>query len=234
VKRFYAAALATLVAVATPSAPAHAALLVPQIAFGGSALQSRLNGLGESINVQTDQQDALVWGSTVTGNSLLTIQFDLSGNVNDAELGIAKLSSTGKSVTGICPVFPAVADNGWFAVASFRSGGTLVVNLFNQNAVLIGAMTYTGANPSLFAYYLKTAAGGTFYSHPGFNSDGKYHTMTFAGTGQNTGCWWQCWEDQPIVNYGNSDFDDALVFMESLNPTPVSHTTWGKVKARFR
>lgn len=232
-KRFYAAVLITLVACATASAPASAALRVPQIVFGSSALQSRLSGLGESINVLTQQQDALVWGASSSGNTTLTIQFDLNGNIADAEMGIAKLSATGHAITGVCPVFPAVADNGWFAVASFRAGGALIVNLFNQNAVLIGSMHYTGADPSLFAYYIKTAAG-TFYSHPAFNTDGKLHTMTFAGTGQNTGCWWQCWEEQPIVNYGDADFDDAVVFMESLNPTPVSHSSWGKVKARFR
>ena len=231
-KRYDVAVLATLVACVLAT-PASAALRVPQIAFGSSALQSRLNGLGESINVLTQQQDALVWGSSSSGNTTLTIQFDLNGNVDDAEVGIAKLDATGKSVTGLCPVFPAVADNGWFAVASFRTGGALIVNLFSQNAVLVGSMHYTGANPALFAYYIKTAAG-TFYSHPGFNTDGKLHTMTFAGTGQNAGCWWQCWEDQPIVNYGDMDFDDALVFMESLNPTPVVRSTWGGVKARFR
>ena len=232
-KRLAAATLTVLVALATSSAPAQAVLRVPQIPFASAALQSRLNGQGESINVLTQQQDGLVWRTTVSGNSALTIQFDLGGNIADAEMGIAKLNATGNAITGLATVFPSVADNGWFAVASFRPGGVLIVNLFNQSAAQIGTMNYTGVNGALFAYYLKTATS-TFYSHDGFNPDGKAHALTYAGTGQNAGCWWQCWEDQTIANYSGADFDDAIVFMEALNPTPVSHSTWGNVKARFR
>ena len=232
-KRFYAAVLTVLVALATTSVPAEAALRVPQIPFASAALQSRMNGLGESINVLTQQQDGLVWRTTVSGNSTFTIQFDLAGNIDDAEMGVAKLNATGNAITGLATVFPAVADNGWFAVASFRAGGVLIVNLFNQNAVLVGTMNYTGVNSSLFAYYI-TVGANTFYSHDGFNSDGKAHALAYAGTGQNAGCWWQAWEDAPIANYSTADFEDALVFMESLNPTPVNKTTWGNLKARFR
>src|SRR5262249_57087396 len=85
-------------------APAEAVLRVPQIPFASAALQTRLNGQGESINVLTQQQDGLVWGTTVSGNSVLTIQFDLAGNIASAEMGIAKLSATGKAVTGLATV----------------------------------------------------------------------------------------------------------------------------------
>src|SRR5580765_69757 len=150
VKRFYVAVLTVMAAVAVRSAPAQAALRVPQIPFASAPLQTRFNLVGESINVLTQQQDGMVSGTTVSGNSVLTIQFDLSGNSNDAELGIAKLDGTGKFVTGLAPVFPSVSDNGWFAVASFHSGGALVVNLFNPSAVLVGTMSYTGVNSALF------------------------------------------------------------------------------------
>ena len=235
-KRIVLAALATVLALAVGSAPAYAVLRVPQVPFASAPLQTRLNAAGESINVLTQQQNGLVWGTTATGNSLLTIQFDLNnGNLGDSEMGIAKLDPTGHSITGYATVFPATADNGWFAVASFKAGDLLTVNLFNQNAVLVNPvpMQYTGVNRSLFAYYLKTGLN-TFYSHDGFNSDGRCHALTYAGTGQNAGCWWQCWENAPITNYSGADFNDAVVFMEALNPTPVSHATWGSVKARFR
>src|SRR5262249_40788279 len=103
---------------------------------------------------------------------------------------------------------------------------------FNQNAVFMIAMQYTGVSRTLFGYYLK-AGVNTFYSHDGLNADGRAHALAYAGTGQNAGCWWQCWEASPIVNYSGADFDDAVVFMESVNPTPVNSTTWGKLKARF-
>jgi len=234
VKRLYAAVLTVVAALAATSAPANAALRVPQIPFASADLQTRFNIAGESINVLTDQQNGLVWGSTVSGNSLLTIQFDLAdGNTGDAELGIAKLDPTGTILTGTATVFPSAADNGWFAVASFKAGGALTVNLFGPAANLISTMNYTGVNSALFGYYIKSA-GNTFYSHDGFNGDGKAHALAYAGTGQNLGCWWLCWEESTIANYSGADFNDAIVFMESLNPTPVTRTTWGKVKARFR
>jgi len=233
VKRFYAALLALPIAVAISSAPAGAALRAPQLGFGSPALQNHLDSQGESINVLTDQQDALEWGTTVSGNSTLTIQFDVAGNISGCELGIAKLDATGKIVTGLVPVFPATAGNGCFAVASFRPGDLVVVNLFNPLAQLSDTKSFTGVNKARFAYYIKWN-GNTYYSHDGFNSDGMVHALTFAGNGQNTGCWWQCWEESEITDYAQADFDDAVVFMESLNPTPVSHMTWGRVKARFR
>jgi len=237
VKRIVLAALATVLALAASSAPAYAVLRVPQIPFASAALQTRLNGLGESINVLTQQQNGLVWGSSVTGNATLTIQFDLGGNIHDTEMGVATLDATGHAVTGTDPVFTSAAENGWFAVASFKPGNLLTVNMFSQNAVLMATMQYTNVNRSLFAYYITTgviAGSNTFYSHDGFNSDGKAHALAYAGTGQNAGCWWQCWENAPITNYSGADFNDAVVFMEALNPTPVSHATWGSVKARFR
>ena len=233
-KRIYAAVLTVFAALAAANAPAHAALRSPQITFDSADLQNRFNLAGESVNVLTQQQDGLVWGATVSGNSLLTIQFDLvDGNTGDAELGIAKLDATGHSVTGLATVFPPIADNGWFAVASFHAGGILIVNLFDPTATVKGTMTYDGVNSALFGYYI-TSAGNTFYSHDGFNSDGRCHALTYAGTGQNAGCWWQCWENAPITNYSGADFNDAVVFMESMNPTPVSKSTWAQVKARFR
>ncbi len=232
-KRFYSSALALLVTSAALAAPALAVPRAPQIPFGSAALSARLSSLGESINVLTQQQDGLVWGSTVSSNSTMTIQFDLNGNPSADEIGIAKLNAAGNVVTGLAMVFPASADSGWFAVASFRPGGVLIVNLFDENAAAQPGFTYTGVNRSLFGYYVKRGAN-TFYSHDGFNSDGKAHALAFAGTGQNLGCWWLCWEDEPVVSYGASDFDDAVLFIESQNPTPVSHTTWGSLKSRFR
>ena len=233
-KRFYSAALASVVALAALAAPAQAALRTPQIAFNSASLQARLNGFGESINVLSQQNVSLVWGSTVSTNATMTIQFELAGNPHGNEIGIAALNAAGNQVTGLDPVFPSAnLASGWFAVASFRPGNLLKVNLFDPSAALITTLSYSGVNRSLFAYYVKNA-GGTFNSHDGFNADGKAHALAFAGTGQNTGCWWLTFEDASISNYANADFDDALLFMESLNPTPVNHTTWGSVKARFR
>lgn len=217
----------------TLALPASAALRVPQIAFGSTALQQHLNDLGESVDVQTMQQDGLVWGSTVSGNSTMTIQFELNGNPSGAELGIASLLPGGHAVFALIPVFPATADSGWFAVASFRPGNNLIVTLFDANATLLGQHSYTDVDRNLFAYYI-THAHGTFFSHEGFNSDGKVHSLTYAARGMNTGSWWMAWEDTAIAEYSTKNFFDALMFLESVNPTANERTSWGTLKSRFR
>ena len=231
-KRIYSVVLGLAVTLAVAS-PALAALRSPQIAFNSASLQSRMNGFGESIDVLTAQQDGLVWGSTISTNSTMTIQYQLSGNPHANEIGIAKLNATGNAVTGLATVFPVTAGPGMFAVASFRAGGLLIVNLFDANANLVSTTSTTGVNRSLFGYYIKNA-GATSYSHEGFNADGKVHSLAYAGTGINAGSWWLAWEDASITSYANADFDDAVLFMESINPTPVAQTTWGSLKARFR
>jgi hypothetical protein len=164
----------------------------------------------------------------------MTIQFEVALNPDGNEIGIAALNAGGNTVTGYDPLFLSTElATGSFAVASFRAGGVLKVNVFDATAALVATRSFSGVDRSLVAYDIKNGTG-TFHSHPAFNSDGKIHALAFAGTGENSGCWWLAWEDHAIANYSAVDFDDALVFMESLNPTPVNRTTWGSVKARFR
>jgi hypothetical protein len=230
-KRFYSVALAIVAAMAVFNAPAQAGLCVPQTNFSCTSLQNNLNAWGESIDVLTQQQEGLVWGSSVSTNTTMTIQFQLAGNPNHDEFGIVGLSSTGPS--GFFPVFPSANfGTGWFAVASFRPGNVLKVNIFDPSATLVGSATYSGVDRTRFAYYLKNS-NGTFYSHVGYNLDGKIHSLVYAGTGANTGCWWMAWEDS-LNPDASADYNDGLMFLESLNPTPVSRTTWGTVKSRFR
>src|SRR5207247_2839839 len=50
--------------------------------------------------------------------------------------------------------------------------------------------------------------------------------------GLNSGSWWLCWEDSQVGCGGpaDGDYDDAVLFLESVNPTPVSSTSWGQLK----
>jgi hypothetical protein len=58
--------------------------------------------------------------------------------------------------------------------------------------------------------------------------------VTYSGTGINSGSWWLCMEDLDLAQGSDRDFDDAVLFLESINPTPVNKTTWGDLKARFK
>jgi hypothetical protein len=231
-KRLYSVFLATLVGGMVLGAPAQAGLRVPQTDFAYTTLQNQLNALGESIDVLTQQQDGLVWATNVSSNSTMSIMFQLAGNPNQDEFGIAGIGPTGR-LSGLCTVFPSNAfSTGYFAVGSFRADGLLTVNLFDASATVIGSTTYTGVDRSRFVYYLKNSTG-TFFSHMGYNSDGKVHSLVYAGTNMNKGSWWMAWEDSMNPSAG-ADFGDGLLFLEALNPTPVAHATWASVKARFR
>jgi hypothetical protein len=77
--------------------------------------------------------------------------------------------------------------------------------------------------------------GGLFYTQDARNPGGLAQVLTYAGTGINAGNWWLCFEDLERFNgSGDDDFNDGVLFCESVNPTPVSKTTWGSLKARFQ
>jgi len=205
---------------------ASAALRAPQVVVLGGTLQGYLNSVGEAINVQTDQQDVQTWQSTVSGNSTFTLMIELSGSAAANAIGLYNASA---AVPPLYQVFPGAASAGWFAVASFETGPTrVVVNLFDDMANLMGVTTYLGADASNFGYYLQ-GPNGTFYTQDSRNPGAAPHALTYAGTGVNSGQWWLCWEEAT-----DQDFDDAVLFLESVAPTPVHASSWGALKRRFR
>ena len=222
-------AVASLLALALVASSASAALRVPQITVIGGSLQGYLNSVGEAINVNTDQQDIQRWQSTVSNNSTFTIQIELTANAAGNTIG---LYNAGDPAPPLYQVFPGAATAGWFAVASFRTAPVrVVVNLFDNNAAIQGTTTYLGADRNDFGFYLSGQAG-TLYTQDARNG-GAAQALTYAGTGVNSGNWWLCWEDVTVAAGADFDFDDAVLFLESVNPTPVSRTSWGDLKKRF-
>jgi hypothetical protein len=223
-----------LIALVAVAGSASAALRATQVVVNGGSLQGYLNSVGESINVLTDQQDIQRWQATVSNNSTFTIQVELAGNAASNTYGLYNASA---GVPPLYQVFPGAATNGWFAVASFRTAPVrVVVNLFDASAALVGTNTYLGADRNDFGFYLQQApgAGGlTFYTQDVRNPGGLAQMLTYAGTGINSGSWWLCFEDLDPAQGSDRDFDDAVLFLESVNPTPVNKTTWGSLKARF-
>jgi hypothetical protein len=220
-----------LLALAAFSGSASAALRVPQQPVNGGSLQGYLNSVGESINVLTDQNAVQTWATTVSNNSTFTLQIELAGNAPVNTLG---LYNGGDVAPALYQLFPGAATNGWFATASFRTAPVrVVVNLFDASAVFQGSNTYLGADRNNFGYYL-SGPGGLFYTQDVRNPGAAAQAITFAGTGPNSGSWWLAWEDLAISGGGaDQDYNDAVLFLESVNPTPVSSTSWGQIKARF-
>jgi hypothetical protein len=109
------------------------------------------------------------------------------------------------------------------------------VNQFDPDGVLLSSTTYPNINMTDFGYYI-SGDGGVGYSQdsrqPGSN---EARVLAFAGTGGNAGSWWLCFEDKDLLDPDDdNDYNDAILFVESINPTPVAHTSWGAVKSRFR
>lgn len=202
---------------------------VPQVVFNSAGLQGYLNSQGESINVDNDQIDGQVWDSSVSGNATFTLMIELT-TPNSANNAIGIYNTT-VPVPPLFNVFPGSASAGWFASAHF-GGGNLTVTLFDQNAVIQGQITYPGVNANAFGFYL-VGPGGTFYSEDYRNAGGSPKILTYLGTGNNFGEWWECFEDSsnPTVD---ADFDDAILLMESIVPTPTNASTWGKLKSLYR
>jgi hypothetical protein len=219
--------LAALAVVIASSAHAYDPR-VPQVAFATGSLQGYLNGLGESINVATDQLNAQVWQTGVSGNTEFTLMIELAGNAAANNIGIYNSIDP---VPALFQVFPGAASAGWFANVTFRNGPSrAIVTLFDQDAVIQGQTTYLGVDRTSFGFYLQ-GPGGTFFSQDVRNG-GAPQVLTYAGTGQNAGEWWQCFEDLPY-NAG-ADFEDAVLLLQSVVPTPASTTTWGRLKGLYR
>ncbi len=219
----------TLLAVAVFAASASAVdLRNPQVVFNDTDLQSYFTSVPENINVATDQVNAQVWTSTVSGNSTFTLMLELAGYAGQNAIGVYNGDAASPT---LYQVFPGYASPGWFAVASFRANGTLIVNLFDENAVGQGTTSYTGVDRNKFGYYLQSPAG-TLFTQDYRNPSGYPQALAYAGTGINAGSWWLCWEDLPWLS-ADRDFNDAVLFLESVNPTPVRQDSWGALKARY-
>jgi hypothetical protein len=219
-----------LLAVAALAGTASAALRVPQVPVLGGSLQGYLNTADGGINAATDQNAAQRWAATVSNNSTFTVQVELAGNAASNNIGLYNASA---GAPALYQVFPGAAAAGWFAVASFRNAPVrVVVNLFDANAALQGTTSYLGADRNDFGYYL-SGPGGTFYTQDSRNPGSAAQALTYAGTGLNSGSWFLCFEDVPLAG-SDQDYDDAVLFLESVNPTPVAKTSWSNLKTRFR
>ncbi len=199
----------------------------PQVSFSSASLQSYLSGKGESINVTTDQLDGQVWASSVSGHAAFTLMIELTASAPNNAIGVYNVSAP---VPVLFQVFPALAGAGWYAVASFGGGG-LVVSLFDNNNVFMGQSSYANVDDTAFGFYIQ-GPGGLFFSDDARNG-GTPQALTLAGTGRNFGDMWQCFEDQP---YGAavSDFDDAVMLLQSVVPVGIEPTSWGGVKILYR
>jgi hypothetical protein len=219
--------VAALVAIAPVAAHAFT-LRSPQVGFSSASLASYLTSQSQTINVTTDQLDAQVWTTSLSGNSTFTLMAQLTPGSAANEIGVYNAYDAAPT---LFTVLPAGAGAGWYATVHFGGGG-LSVTLFDNNAVFQSSTNYTGVTQSKFCFYIK-GPNGTFYSQDWRNPSGAAQVLTYGGTGTSYGTWWECFEDTQY-NAATSDFDDAVLNLQSVVTTPTRTKSWGGVKSDFR
>jgi len=201
----------------------------PQVVFNYTPLQNYLNSVGESINVATDQLDAQVWQSSVSGNTTFTLMFELTGNIYSNAIGVYNANDVSPALN---QVFPGAATAGWFATCHFTSTGTLLVYLYDDTGTFQGLTSYSGVDRTHFGFYVQSPLG-LWYSQDARNPANNAQILTYAGTGQNYGDWWECFESFN-KNLVTPTYTGAVVLLQSVAPTPTANKSWGQLKATYR
>jgi len=192
--------------------------------INGSSLQTILNNItndgSSSVDVNTDQvsQDKY-WALTASGTSAATMIIEVAGYATSNTFGLYDLANPSNKVT----LFSGVATDGDQAAVSIKASGAVYVNFVNTGVV------FSSTN---FGYFL-SGPGGTFYSDDALNPGGLDHMVSYQGEGDivtlpglYSGTWTPneyvlAWED---VAYGDNDFDDMVVMVESVQPVPEPTT----------
>ncbi|HXS11014.1 MAG TPA: hypothetical protein VN852_13610 [Candidatus Krumholzibacteria bacterium] len=226
-----AAASVVVLGSATLVSQANAGPRVPQVPVVGGTLQAFFAGIGETINVNTDQQDLSVFQHSASGNALLTLKYQSSPNAATQQVGIYNASAV------IPPLFfllsGSVGPLG-FSSMSFKPGNIVTVNRFDANGNFLSQTTFGGVDPTNFGFYLSVPNGTTF-SQDYRNVGALPHMLVFAGSGQNAGEFFLCW-DEPGTSgtAGDQDFDDCVLILESVSPLATVPSTIGGVKSLYR
>ena len=209
--------------------PSRAPQVPLQTGWDGISLQSYLSGVGESLNTLTDQLDLQTWQVAASGAATFSLRMEIAGYAGSNTIGIYN-AAPATPVKFL--VFPGAAAPGWYATCTFGLSGQLTVRLYDGSNNLQGLTNYSGVDRNLFGFYLEGPAG-SFYSQDFRNAAGKPQVLTYAGTGPYTGSWWECFEDLPY-NSSDVDFQDTILLLQSVAPTPIRGSSWGALKSLYR
>ena len=213
--------------------PPFAPLRSPQVPVLTNLLQSYLNGVGESIRVDTDQRAQLSFtAAQFVCRPPYSWQLELwRSPASTDSIGIYNAA---EATPLLMRIFPAEATSGWFEAISFRTApARLVVNVFDASANFVDPHVYLGVDQTNVAFWLQGAAG-PLYMQDARNPTGAAQMLVFAGTGINSGGAWICMEDQSVGAGSDEDYADAILFVGYGCGDPVRKSTWGAVKQRFR
>lgn len=238
-----ASLLAALLVAALGAGPARAESLVlpgpfvlrsPQVAVGGTGLQAFLDSRDANVDVGAAQAVGELLRSGVDPPLTYSLLIELSQTAGGVEVGVYNGHDVNPTPM---PIFGPTAGPGWFAVVSYRNSPTrILVSVFDSTASARGSTTYPGGDRDAVGFYV-SGPGGTFYSQDHRNLSGAPQCLTFVGTGIHTDELWFTFEDQPLV-HADHDFDDCVLWVRNNSSrgllVETQHTSWGRLKQRFR
>jgi hypothetical protein len=209
-----------------------AQLRVPQVPVAGGLLQEYFDGVGEYARVATDQRDLQALFSGSEPDVYFSLQISVIAKPAGASIGVYDATAVDPE---LIEVVPPEGEPGWLAFAMFRSGPTRVqVVIFDERGALQQSHSYPGGNTQAIGIYLQ-GPEGRFYSQDARNPASDPQMLFFSG--QYFACsWWASGESTSLSGGADGDFDDLIVRFDSAHwcPDPVSRSTWGAVKSRFR
>jgi len=205
---------------------ASAALRNPQVPVSGTALASFFAAQGQDIAVMGDQQELATLD--LPAYTAYEVRAVLPGAGTVSFGGYNGLAET----PPLYAIYPGAASSGWYSVCSFREyPNRLVVNLFDEHAVIQGTSTYLDADRTAFGFYT-LGPSGAFFTQDERNLDGLPRILAYSGTGAYSGSTWLACETSPGAN---GDFADFVVLVAyPLTPVETRHTTWGTLKQLYR
>ncbi len=201
---------------------------------GGAALQKVLDDITVSPNAGDSSVDVLTdyiadsgdsfWQITGAGGSISTFVIELTTAAATNEFGIYDASDSSKQIV----LFDGPATSGgWLSsqrTLSIGFDGSVGVNLVDTG------IDFAGNN---FGFFLRTTTG-TLFSDSNLNTGGVDHMAAYQGTDTDTiqipsfapGLWT---DNEYVLAFEDgvdkdSDFDDLVVMVESVQPVPEPGT----------
>lgn len=172
-------------------------------------------------NVQTDQTGAELFQIEASGGSIATMIIQFAGNAAFNSFGIYDPNNTATKLQ----LFAGGTAQG-------ESVG-VKANGLNQFK-LLGTSTLVQFTSATFGYYLD-GPNGTFYSQAGQNG-GHEQMVSYRGDGDTiklpdlaSGVWGPssyilAWEDTALNNGSDKDYNDMIVYVESVTKVPEPGT----------
>ncbi|HYW92528.1 MAG TPA: PEP-CTERM sorting domain-containing protein [Gammaproteobacteria bacterium] len=187
---------------------------------------------GPQINVQTDQyQPDSYWRQNASGGSHTQIVIRIAGDAQSTSFGIFNEANPSQ----MFPLYSGANTAGDKLTFGFDANASNVITgVYKSGAAVPGgydSAAWSGAG--IFGFYLTDShTGNTFYSDPSMNG-GNDQMVAYKGNGTTyldlpsslpgvfgLNDFLFAWEDTPLTSGSDGDYNDFVVYAESLTSVP--------------